>query len=73
MAVSVIKESKDLMLTFIREVQQDKILYETRRMRNFKTDAQEADIYAVASAIVALSEQPSTGIRIQEISTLETL
>lgn len=73
MAVSVVQSSKDLIMTFVREIKDGKVIYETRRVRNLKVNALPEDVHQVAQKIVTLSEQDGGDIRIQDVSSLITL
>ncbi|NLC65847.1 MAG: DUF1659 domain-containing protein [Clostridium sp.] len=73
MEIKTRKESKNLLLTFIREIKNDKMYFETRKIANLKVDATDDDVYAVASKIVELCEQESAGIKVQDLSLIESL
>lgn len=73
MEIKTKKESRNLLLTFIKEIKGEKLYFETRRIANLKVDATDADVYAIASKIVDLCEQEAAGIKMQDVSLIESL
>jgi len=73
MELTVVKESKDLIMTFVKEILNDKVVYETRRIRNLKVDALPEDLHEVALKIAAISEQDGGEIKVQDVSSIDVL
>ena len=73
MELTVVKESKDLIMTFVKEILNDKVVYETRRIRNLKVDALPEDLHEVALKIAAISEQEGGEIKVQDVSSIDVL
>lgn len=73
MAVAVVQESKDLIMTFVKEIKNEQVVYETRRIRNLKVDSLPEDLHEVALKITALSEQEGGEIKVQDVSAIETV
>jgi hypothetical protein len=73
MAITVVQESKDLIMTFVKEIKNEQVVYETRRIRNLKVDSLPEDLHEVALKITALSEQEGGEIKVQDVSSIETI
>lgn len=73
MEITTTKESRNLLLTFVKEIKDDKTYYETRKISNLKVDATNEDLYAIATKIFELCEQDNYAIKTQEVSIVESL
>ncbi|HSP47835.1 MAG TPA: DUF1659 domain-containing protein [Clostridiaceae bacterium] len=73
MAVSLNKETTQLLITYVKGILNGKTTYETRRFRNFKVGVLPEDVHELAVKISALGEQVTFGYKQEDLSEIKAV